>query len=84
MKRLKVKAAQRFHEMADGDGCITFDQAIPLVRLIAPVTVKPFMQKNLTQLLASYRDDRIDYTYSLLLVKCYSNCNYLKLLLSVK
>ena len=56
-------AAQRFHEMADGDGCITFDQAIPLVRLIAPVTVKPFMQKNLTQLLASYRDDRIDYAY---------------------
>jgi len=56
-------AAQRFHDMADADGCITYEQAIPLVRLIAPVHVKPYMQKNMTQLLASYRDDRIDYGY---------------------
>ena len=56
-------AAQRFHDMADADGCITYEQAIPLVRLLAPTNIKPFMQKNMTQLLASYRDDRIDYGY---------------------
>ena len=31
-------AAQRFHDMADADGCITYEQAIPLVRLLAPNT----------------------------------------------
>ena len=29
----------------------------------SPQHIKPFMQKNMTQLLASYRDDRIDYGY---------------------
>ena len=56
-------AAQRFHKSADVDGCITFEQAIPIGSLIFPVTMKPFMQKNLLQILGTYRDGRIDFAY---------------------
>ena len=56
-------AAQRFHNSADVDGCITFEQAVPLGSLIFPVTMKPYMQKNLLQMLSTYRDGRIDFAY---------------------
>ena len=56
-------AAQRFHEAADVDGCITFQEAVPIGALIFPVTIEPYLQKNLLQLLSRYRDERIDFAY---------------------
>jgi hypothetical protein len=54
-------AAQAFENAADENNCITFEQAVPLIRMIAPAHNKDYMIKNLTQLLAMYGDSKISY-----------------------
>ena len=54
-------AAQAFEHASDSDNCITFDDAVPLIRMVAPGHFKEYMQKNLTQLLAMYSGSKINY-----------------------
>ena len=54
-------AEQAFEHASDENNCVTFEQAIPLIRMVAPAYNKDYMLKNLTQLLAMYSDSKISY-----------------------
>jgi hypothetical protein len=54
-------AAQAFEAVADSDNTVSFEDAVPLIQMVAPGHFKRDMQKNLTQLLAMYGDSRISY-----------------------
>ena len=54
-------AAQAFENVADENNCITFEEAVPLIQMVAPAHTKDYMIKNLTQLLAVYGDSKISY-----------------------
>ena len=55
-------ASQAFEAAADENNCISFEDAVPLIRMVAPGHFKDYMLKNLTQLLAMHGGSKISYS----------------------